>query len=49
MKIYPDLALEGKRFKEELSDAAALPDICLARAMSCRFLPGLHPFLAMVR
>jgi hypothetical protein len=50
VKIYPDLALEGKRFKEELPDAAVHFGIfALQGAMSCRVLPGLLSFLAIVR
>ncbi|WP_155936608.1 hypothetical protein [Mesorhizobium ciceri] len=50
MKISPDLALEGKRFKEELSDAAVHFGIfALYGVMPCRVLPGLLSFLPIVR
>ncbi|RUV09651.1 hypothetical protein EOD00_14880 [Mesorhizobium sp. M7A.T.Ca.TU.009.01.3.1] len=45
MKISPDLALEGKRFKEELSDAAARFPIFASQARClASFCPVCFPF-----
>ena len=50
VKISPDLALEGKRFKEELPDTAGQLGIFASPGpMSCRFVPGLLSFLAILR
>ena len=44
MNIPPDLALEGKRFKEELADAALAGGIFASSGQFLSVLHGCFPF-----